>query len=372
MKFRFSYKKIDKAEKKALQELVQEQQRNLQEMLGSLDSEAVGLEGRLEKHPRKTLYRARLKLHLPGRTLAALEESDSAGTTLHAVFAELRRQLERQKHLMKNDHLWKRPRRRAELRNRLKEAPPDGAETQRREYLQLIDPHLSALYHFIRHELAYHQALEELLPSEISTEEVLDAVVVRAYERFPERPTHLELLPWLTGLALEVIGEELERHRIRERSVATEEWAPETPMDVTDDYDTEYYEYHEPEEVIRLEDLIPDPTVPDPADAESHYQVDLAVQRVLARMPRRWRHALVLVDVQEMSRENVAHLLGYTVERLDEVRRCAEAFMRESLLQRLLPADIEKRTLQELLGSPLEENLPEDLQEQLREKFAAL
>jgi len=372
MKFRFSYKKIDKAEKKALQELVQEQQRNLQEMLGSLDSEAVGLEGRLEKHPQKTLYRARLKLHLPGRTLAALEESDSAGTALHAVFAELRRQLERQKHLMKNDHLWKRPRRRAELRNRLKEAAPGDAETQRREYLQLIDPHLSALYRFIRHELAYHQALEELLPSEISAEEVLDTVVVRAYERFPERPTHLEILPWLTGLALEVIGEELERHRVRERSIATEAWAPETPMDVTDDYDTEYYEYHEPEEVIRLEDLIPDPSSANPEDAEALWERNLAVQEVLARLPRRWRHALVLTDVMEMDAEEVASIVEIPVERFQAVRECAEGFMREWLSQRLSPEEIRGATLQELLGSPLEENLPEDLQEQLREKFAAL
>jgi len=372
MKFRFSYRKIDKAEKKALQELVQEQQRNLQEMLGSLDSEAVGLEGRLEKHPQKRLYRARLKLHLPGRTLAALEESDGAGTVLHAVFAELRRQLERQKHLMKNDHLWKRPRRRAELRNRFKETASGDAETQRREYLRLIDPHLSALYRFIRHELAYHQALEELLPSEISAQEVLDAVVARAYERFPERPAHLEILPWLTGLALEVIGEELERHHVRERSIATEAWAPETPMDVTDDLDTEYYEYHEPEEVIRLEDLIPDPTTTDPEEAEAIWERNLAVQKTLARLPRRWRHALVLMDVMEMEAEEVAGIVGLPADGLDEVRRCAEGFMREWLSQRLSPEEIRGATLQELLGSPLEETLPEELQERLRQRFASL
>ncbi len=371
MKLRFSYKKIDKNGKKALKETVRAQKEALQEILGSLDSDAVQLEGRIEKHPRKPLYRARLKLRLPGRTLAALEEAEEAGAVLHAVFAELRRQLERQKHLMKSDHLWKRPRRRAELRSRLKEATPADEESRRQEYLQLIDPHLTALYHFIRRELAYHQALDELLPSEIGADEVLDAVVVRGWERYPERPAHLDVLPWLTGIALEVIGEELERHRARERSIALEAAPPETPMDVTDDFDTEYYEYHEPEEVIRLEDLIPDLSSAEPETAEALWERNLAVQKALSRLPRRWRHALVLADVLEMAPEEIAELVGVSAERLPQVRECAEGFMREWLEQQLSEEEIADLTLQDLLALPLEETVPETLQEQIRRKFGS-
>ncbi|RTZ73708.1 MAG: hypothetical protein DSZ00_05855 [Gammaproteobacteria bacterium] len=128
MKFQFSYRKIDKKEKQALRELVDKELSTLEEILGSLDSEATQLEGAIERHGNKELYRARLKLHLPGKTLAALEESHESNAVIREVFAEIRRQVKRFKHLSKNDYLWKRPRRRAELRNLLKEQAAKGGD----------------------------------------------------------------------------------------------------------------------------------------------------------------------------------------------------------------------------------------------------
>ncbi len=369
MKIRFSYRKIDKNEKKQLKELVARGEESLEPLLSNYDPEAVVLDGAIEKHAKRQLYRARLKLHLPHKTLAAVEESDSAASCLNGVFAELRRQLERYKHLSRNDHLWKRPRRRAQLRSLLKESTTTDEQEMRRSFMNLVRPHLEELYHFIRRELAYHQALEDLSPADAGPDEILDSTLVRAYERFPQRPEHLELLPWLTSLALEVIGEEMEAHRVRERRVATEEREPETPMDVTDGIDTEIYEFYQPDEVIRLEDVIPNPESPIPEEAEALLERNLLVQEVLALLPRRWRQALVLVDVHEMQETEVAGILGCSQDELAEMRRCAERFMREWLAQRLGPDEIEDTTTEELLGSPLREPLPDELEAEILEKF---
>ena len=370
MNHQFSYRKIDKQQKKALRELVRDEVAALENHLGSFDSDAVRLEGAIEKHGRKELYRVRLRLHLPGKSLAALEEADNAPGAIREAFAELRHQVDKFKHLARNDHLWKRPRRRAELREMLKGAGvPGDSEEQRKLYVELIQPHLPELFHFIRRELAYHQALGDLSPSDVRPEEVLDAAVVRGYGRFAERPEHLEVLPWLTGIALEVIGEEIEAHRVRERRVATEAPAPSDPMDVTDDEDTEIYEFYQPDEQIRMEDILPDPESPIPEEAEAIRERNLLVQEVLALLPRRWRHALVLMDVHDMKPEEVTEILGLDAAELDRLRGCAERFMREWLAQRLGPDEIEDATTLDLLGTPLREPLPEELEAEILEKF---
>ena len=369
MKFQFSYRKIDKKEKQALRELVGKELSALEEILGSLDSEAAQLEGAIERHGNKKLYRARLKLHLPGRSLAALEESHDSNTVIREVFAEMRRQVERFKHLSKNDYLWKRPRRRAELRNLLKEQASGGQGDRRKEYIDLIQPHLPELYHFIRRELAYHQAVDDLAPSDASADEILDATIVRGYEAFEARPERLEVFPWLSKLALEVIQEEIDAHRIRTLRVATEERVPEEPMDVTDDFDTEYYEFHQPDEVIRMEDILPNPESPIPEEAEEIRKRNLLVHDVLALLPKRWRHALVLMDIHGLSESVSAEVIGIEPDQLRQMRSCAERFMHEWLAQRIGPDEIEDTTTQELLGSPLREPLPEELEAEILEKF---
>ena len=366
MKVQFSYRKIDKNEKKALRQLVADLAADLEEVLGSFDSDAVRLDGAIERHGKRTLYRSRLKLTLPGKSLAALEEAEAAEGALRQAFSELRHQVERYKHLARNDYLWKRPRRRAELRHQLKES---GAQSPQ-AYLELIRPQLPELYHFIRRELAYHQALGDLSPGEITAEELLDSVLVEAYEGLARRPGHLELKPWLTQLALQAIGRELEAHRLRERRVATEEGVPEDPMEVTDGIDTELFEFYQPDEAIRMEDILPNPESPDPEAAEAQRERDLLVNEVLALLPRRWRHALVLQDIHELDAASAAAVLDTTPEALEAMRHCAEQFMRAWLEQRA--DELETDDIQALLGTPLREPLPDEVEAEILEKFMPL
>ncbi len=368
MNIRFSYRRIDNNEKKLLKNTVKESSDSLREVLGSFDGDAVRLEGAVERHGNKSLYRARLKLHLPGKTLVALEEADDGNAVVRQAFAELRRQVERFKHLARNDHLWKRPRRRAQLRNQLSGSTGSDRE-QQKDYADLVKPHLPELYHFIRRELAYHQALGDLSPSDIRADEVLDAAVVRGLEAFGERPQHLEILPWLAGMALQVIQEEMDARQVRDRRVSTEDFAPADAMDISDDEDTRMYEFYQPDEVIRMEDIIPDPESSNPEQAEAIRERAILVHRTLALLPPAWRHALVLADVHGMKESELADILHQTPERLQQTRACAEAFMRDWLGQRLTRGELDQASTGELLGSPLREPLPEELEAEILEKI---
>ncbi|WP_457668746.1 hypothetical protein [Thiolapillus sp.] len=371
MNIRFSYRKIDKNEKKLLQEGVREASAALQEILGSFDSDSVRLEGAVERHGNKALYRTRLKLLLPGKTLVALEEADDGVVVIRQAFAELRRQVDRFKHLVRNDHLWKRPRRRARLRSLLA-GDTQGDREQRKIYAELVQPHLAGLYQFIRRELAYRQAVGDLSPTDIQADEVLDAAIARGLESFSDRPRHLEILPWLSGLALNILQEEIEGHRIRERRVSTEDFAPVDARDISDDEDTQMYEFYQPDEVIRMEDIVPDPESEDPEEVAALRDRNILIHRVLARLPSVWRQALVLVDVQGMQADQAADILKQTPEQLQRLRSCAESFMRDWLSQYLTEEDLAQTNPVELLGSPLREALPDELEAEILEKIMPL
>ena len=373
MNIRFSYTKIDKNEKRSLKEHVREANAALQEMLGSFDSDAVRLEGAVARHGNKPLYRTRLKLLLPGKTLVAMEEADDGADAIRQAFAELRRQVDRFKHLSRNDHLWKRPRRRAQL-NSLLTGDASSDREQRKLYVELVQPHLSGLYQFIRRELAYRQAVGDLSPTDIRADEVLDAAIARGFDAFRDRPRQLEILPWLTGLALGILQEEVQAHRIRERRVSTEDFAPDDAMDVSDDEDTQIYEFYQPDEVIRMEDIIPDPESDDPEEAEVLRERSLLIHRALAHLPPTWRQALLLADVHGMRESEVADILGQTSEQLQRLRNCAESFMRDWLSQYLSGEELipEQANTADLLGSPLREALPDELQAEILEKIMPL
>ena len=62
------------------------------------------------------LYRTSLTCHVPGHTVAAREEDRDAGTSIRAAFAEMERQLEKQKAIARHEHELRRSKRVARSR----------------------------------------------------------------------------------------------------------------------------------------------------------------------------------------------------------------------------------------------------------------
>jgi hypothetical protein len=76
-------------------------------------------------------------------------------------------------------------------------APPE--QRTREVFFALGGPHVRRLSPFVRHVLGYHEAVGDLLPGELSADEVVDAVPIRAYQEFVSRPPRRTLK---SGLSL--------------------------------------------------------------------------------------------------------------------------------------------------------------------------
>ncbi|MBI3021958.1 MAG: HEAT repeat domain-containing protein [Candidatus Omnitrophica bacterium] len=66
--------------------------------------EAVSMHVLFEENGARKLYRTSLTCHVPGHTVAAHEERREAGSSIREAFAELERQLEKQKALLHHEH----------------------------------------------------------------------------------------------------------------------------------------------------------------------------------------------------------------------------------------------------------------------------
>ena len=105
-------------------------------------------------------------------------------------------------------------------------------ERNRRAFFALVSRRLKGLQHFVRHQLCSEQAVGDLRRGELDPEDVVDAILLRAYREFVKAPPAGPLRRWLFGLAREQVGgrdPRSARRPARERTpLRTEHDVPET------------------------------------------------------------------------------------------------------------------------------------------------
>ena len=213
------------------------------------------------------------------------------------------------------------------------------APVSKDEAVRAIDRHLSDLYNFVRREIAGRQALGDLLAGELTPEEIVDETAVAAIERFDSRPADLKFEEWLWQLALDAIRRRAQEIKIeRENLMRLEDdgWAATSAATARAAEEDEIFEFYQPDERLRLEDLIADERVPTPEETVARRDLQQYVNQTLASLPRRWREAFVLYSVEGKTLEETARVLRQPV---DAVRRNIE-MAREYLRERLIEAGV--------------------------------
>lgn len=95
----------------------------LEEKLAHFPQDAVSVHVVFDENRAHTLYHIALTCHVPGHTVAAHDEHRDGGRAIRAAFAEVARQLEKQKALLRREHLRRHSRRRRDQRLGLERMP---------------------------------------------------------------------------------------------------------------------------------------------------------------------------------------------------------------------------------------------------------
>ena len=300
---------------------------------------------RREGRPESPRYEGRFVLRTPPRVVETTATADSVAAVISEGFDELTRRLEEVKAKLRGEHLWKRKARREKLRLRRQWIPPAppaaGAEESRTERLEEILEHLEPLWNRARREIAILLATGDLDPSRADVADVLDAAVVRAIEEWAERPREVSLELWLWSLVRDEILRLVDESRRRRAARALEEDVPETPEEVeVSTLGDEILDFWQPDEDLRLEDVVDDPSLPEPDEIAERRELGRVAIRILAGLPREWREAFLLYAADGRSPEEISWLTGQSVEEVRQNIREARSFLRARLLEsgRAVPA----------------------------------
>ncbi|MGX6570408.1 RNA polymerase subunit sigma-28 [Cupriavidus necator] len=313
--------------------------RHLQRHLSRFPAELIRLRANLGRSGHRSLYRASLRLGLPSTMLAADCQSPGLREAIEQSFVELERQLERHLMHLRHEDDWRRKERRAGLRQ-LKAALTDRTDAERALFGELVRPLLPEFKRFVQRELAYLQARGELAPGDPELDEVIDESLVRAYKDLAQHPRKLEPLAWLYQIALSRLGEEVTRRQAEAgRWVSLEAKLPVQLGEPQGD-DEILFEYWQPDEVLRLEDVLPahDGT---PEEEVSAVEMRRLATALFADMPTSWRRALELCRAEALPLATAAQVLGASEQEVESWLLHADAFLKARLTDlRLTPQSL--------------------------------
>jgi RNA polymerase sigma factor (sigma-70 family) len=201
-------------------------------------------------------------------------------------------------------------------------------------FFPLVSQHLKPLNRFVRHELAQRESVGDLLKGELTPQDVVDAVLLRASREYGGAGRPAVSRGWLMRLAREQIEAEVkERKADREDIVRIEDDIPETPpAEEASTQGEEILYFYEPEEDLKVEDIVPDLKTPTPEQLIETRELRSCLRAALAAMPPDWRRALVLHYVEDLSGAELAEAVGRPEQELPPILEQARRFVRERMI----------------------------------------
>jgi RNA polymerase sigma factor (sigma-70 family) len=180
-----------------------------------------------------------------------------------------------------------------------------------------VAPYLEELVEAARRELGYRVALGNFGADDLTAEELAGEVLLRAWQDRYRRPAYLGVKAWLLALLFRVAGD-LARREARLRRIPTEPLeAPVPPERIYDD-DEEFWEWYQPDELTRWEDVVEAPSM-------TPEEVTVFDEQLTRALDPRARQAFLLSELHRVPLSETALALGLsvpqTVSLLEEARR---------------------------------------------------
>ena len=213
-----------------------------------------------------------------------------------------------------------------------------AAQQDKEEFLNQITPHLKPLRSYIKRRLRIAYLTLQIRTPVYSSGDLLNRVIVRAYENYEKKPANLTLDEWLYQLANRVVDAYIARRKAqdaRRRSLEMlnrSELRTLEEIPFTADADGEVWF---PEELDDSE--IPPREVHAPADEldpEKTLEQEEEVSEILealSRVPERERAVFELYVIEGFSKEAVARIYNISPEQVTTIADKVRAQVQEEI-----------------------------------------
>ncbi len=330
MNVHFSYK-ISKTSD--LERLINQQLEKLGRYLRVFRPELVHLKGVIEENSAREGVVVSLNLRLPSGQMAAQESSPTATATIKAAFDSMAEQVKKHKNLLRSHHTG--ARRRSLGRVRVGTVPFEATMAAvKPEHISSADissylnVNLPRLQRFVQREIDYRDSQGQLQPGQVAVEDVVGEAIANALSEQNESPERVKLEAWVHRLAMQAIDRiawenredghvPLERSHGRQNERASDEAR---------------LQFHQPDERLLEENVIPDPTANNPEELAARDELIALVEATLRDAGRNEAEAFILYAIEGFTPEEIADITNRSVEE----ERASIRKAREHL-QRVLP-----------------------------------
>ncbi|MBR0707985.1 RNA polymerase sigma factor [Bradyrhizobium liaoningense] len=189
-------------------------------------------------------------------------------------------------------------------------------------FQQVVTAHLDELFAAAQRDISYHVAVGDLGDGDLTAEELVGETFLRAWRDRRSRPQSLGIRPWLLGLQYRVLMRIVRQEQLLRRlvSVSLEARAPEPP--IYDD-DEGFWEWFQPDDLVRWEDTLTDDAHPEPAIE--------ALEQNIPGLSSLVRQVLFLRQVHRLSFAEIAAGLRISRESLSKLWREGCASLAEAM-----------------------------------------
>ncbi len=256
---------------------------------------------------------------------------------------QLTQQLRRHKARVRKEHVIRRRRQRGrEFVTATPFLEQDDARDRRQELFQLLSPLLDNIREHAEYELKSLERENAIPVGELSVDDLVDEVILLAYDRFKLRPPDSLMETWVMSLLHERLNRFVEQ---------------EPPVSLTPNYETiatvkdedfgldiEDVNYwmsnlFEDDDDVRLEELVPDDAVAltlQDLDADEEKR---RLTRLLSKLPKRQRQAIMLHETSGFEESEIATMLSIPESQVSILIGKARSTLRKHLANLTLGSD---------------------------------
>lgn len=278
-----------------LQRLIGKQCAKVRRILPTFAPQDLYLHVTIEKKPRSQ-YETALVLTTPQTSIRTEEIEANPSTSILRAFHELLRRIKRFKSHLGHEHTrHHRPLRKVE-----------NLSTERLLDLEAaINSNLGKLENYIRREL-YSQVVQmNLSPGLIEVAALVDEVFLEVSARAAEQPQDLSVEQWMFQLAHRKLKERLNDLQSHQEDLSVEETS-----EIVSQWDDETFNFFQPDESLRLEDLLVDESSTNPEELMESEEAEQLVHKLVARLSDSIRESFVLFAIEGFAADEVAMITG--------------------------------------------------------------
>ncbi len=279
-------------------------------------------------------WEIRLRTYLPPKAiLIAQSQADKLEHAIEAALANLLEKVESHIARVRRQESSKRRSRRSRLKKLKKQQDALSAGSVK-DARSMIDKLLPKLKHAVKRELTFLRSQGDLPPNYPTIQDVVNEVVAAVIAAWEPKMNSQEAYLRLLKEMHEVLDKEVQASRTFGEMVPLEKPAPLDPADQSENMvGEEFYEFWQPDELLRIEDVIAGEASEIPATATRDDQKVGYTLRLLKDLPIAWRRALMLHELEDIAEEELTRILGVDLPTVSSRITQANHYVRARLME---------------------------------------